>query len=151
MSRYVDSTIIVSSYKSTKIEDLERIKKDIQNVGGKIAGVVLNKVPITQKRYDSTYYYGIQNGTKTKMPNATKKAEEELKAEFDRKNIKEKTKQIINQNKATSNNANNHKTQNKTYTKQNDNQKDFNSEELLKQLNNYINEEKTKLKGENND
>lgn len=163
MSRYVDSTIIVSSYKSTKIEDLERIKKEIHNVGGKIAGVVLNKVPVTQKKYESAYYYGVQNGTRTKMPASTKKADEELKAEFDRKNIKEKTKQIINQNRNPHNNHHNsynhnsnHNYQSKTYTKPNqtnnvNNNTDFNSEDLLKQLNDYINEEKAKLKGENND
>lgn len=144
MSRYVDSTIIVASHKSTKIEDLERIKKDIQNVGGKIAGVVLNKMPITQKKYESAYYYGSQNGTRTRMPASTKKAEQELKAEFDRKNMKEKTKQIINQNR--NDNNNDEKTM---YTMPDNNE--FNSEDLLKQLNDYINEEKAKIKGENND
>ena len=50
ISRNVDSTIIVCAYKYTKIDDLERVKRDILNVGGKIAGVVINKMPIAQKR-----------------------------------------------------------------------------------------------------
>ena len=59
LSRFVDSTIIVAEYKSTKMEDLNRIKKDILNVGGHIAGIVLNKIPASAKKYDSTYYLSL--------------------------------------------------------------------------------------------
>lgn len=58
ISRNVDSTIIVCAYKYNKIDDLERVKRDILNVGGKIAGVVINKMPIAQKEYYASYYYG---------------------------------------------------------------------------------------------
>lgn len=58
ISRNVDTTIIVCAYKSTKVDELERIKRDILNVGGKIAGVVINKMPISQKEYYASYYYG---------------------------------------------------------------------------------------------
>lgn len=58
ISRNVDTTIIVSAYNQTKLEDLETIKRDILNVGGKIAGVVINKMPTTKKEYYSAYYYG---------------------------------------------------------------------------------------------
>lgn len=58
ISRNVDTTIIVCAYKQTKIDELERVKRDILNVGGKIAGVVINKMPIAQKEYYSSYYYG---------------------------------------------------------------------------------------------
>ena len=47
ISRIVDYTIIVSSHKTTKIEDLKTVQKNIENVGGKIAGVVINKVLLT--------------------------------------------------------------------------------------------------------
>lgn len=56
ISRYVDTTVIVASYKETKTEDLKKMKNDILDVGGKIAGVVLNKMPMSQKRYQSRYY-----------------------------------------------------------------------------------------------
>jgi len=63
ISRYVDTSIIVVEHKGTKMEDLKRIKRDIENVGGKIAGVVVNKVPISTKRYtDAYYYYGNSSG-----------------------------------------------------------------------------------------
>ena len=61
ISRNVDSTIIVSAYKQTKLEELEKVKRDILHVGGKIAGVVVNKMPISQKEYYSSYYYGKGN------------------------------------------------------------------------------------------
>lgn len=66
LSRIVDTTILVASYKNTKKEDLDRIKRNIQNVGGKIAGVVLNKMPIKSKEYLSTYYYGTDNSSKSR-------------------------------------------------------------------------------------
>lgn len=57
LSRIVDSTVIVTAHKVTKKDALERVVKNIKNVGGKIAGVVINKVPISAKRYGEKYYY----------------------------------------------------------------------------------------------
>ena len=57
LSRIVDNTIIVASHKFTKKDNLEKVKKAIENVGGKIAGVVINKVPVNIQKYKSTYYY----------------------------------------------------------------------------------------------
>lgn len=58
LSRIVDSTVIVTAHKETKKDNLERIVKNIQNVGGKIAGVVVNKIPGSAKKYNESYYYG---------------------------------------------------------------------------------------------
>ena len=69
LSRLVDSTVIVTEHNNTKKENLAKVKKDIENVGGKIAGVILNKVPINAKKYMSTYYY-----SSTAMPVAVKKS-----------------------------------------------------------------------------
>ena len=57
ISRIVDSTIIVSAHKITKIENLKQVQKNIENVGGKIAGVVINKIPTSLKEYKRKYYY----------------------------------------------------------------------------------------------
>lgn len=57
LSRLADSTIIVTAHKITKKDALERVVKNIQNVGGKIAGVVINKVPVSARRYGERYYY----------------------------------------------------------------------------------------------
>ena len=50
LTRSVNSTILVASSKETEIDDLNDAKKDIQNVGGKIIGVVLNKVKIKKAK-----------------------------------------------------------------------------------------------------
>lgn len=57
LSRFVGSTVIVASHKNTKIEQLKQVKRNIENVGGKIAGVVVNKIPTEQKSYSGGYYY----------------------------------------------------------------------------------------------
>ncbi len=58
LARLVDSTLIVTSSKETKKEDLRRIINNIVQVGGKIAGVVVNKITLSSKRYEQSYYYG---------------------------------------------------------------------------------------------
>lgn len=57
LSKYVDATVIVGEYKKTKIEAINKVKKSIENVGGSITGVILNKCPITEKNYTEKYYY----------------------------------------------------------------------------------------------
>lgn len=57
VARLVDSTVIVTAHNSTKKENLEKVKKDIEDIGGTIAGVILNKLPINAKKYMDTYYY----------------------------------------------------------------------------------------------
>ena len=44
LTRVASSTLVVVNYKNTKTDDLIRAKKDIQNVGGRIIGVVINNV-----------------------------------------------------------------------------------------------------------
>ena len=63
LSRIVDSTVIVTAYKETKKDSLDRIIKNIQQVGGHIAGVVVNKMPISVKKYNENYYYESTNGS----------------------------------------------------------------------------------------
>ncbi len=58
MSRLVDFNLIVSAQNITKMEDLAKAKNAIENVNGKVAGVILNKVQITAKTYENAYYYG---------------------------------------------------------------------------------------------
>lgn len=58
VSRLVDQTIIVVAHNSTKMEDLKDTKRQIENAGGKVTGIVLNKVPTTGRKYGERYYYG---------------------------------------------------------------------------------------------
>lgn len=45
LSRTVDTTIVVTAYKETKKNYLEKVVNSIKDVGGNLAGVVVNKVP----------------------------------------------------------------------------------------------------------
>lgn len=80
LSRFVDSTIIVTAQKETKKDSLQRIVKNIQNVGGKIAGVVVNKVDISSRKYNQSYYYGSISGgnTNSKRSKNKKRADDIL-------------------------------------------------------------------------
>ena len=69
LSRIVDSTVIVTAHKQTKKDDLQKIVTNIQNVGGKIAGVVLNKIPVSAKKYEQSYYYGSTSASNTRARN----------------------------------------------------------------------------------
>ena len=61
LSSMVDSTILVSESKKTKINDLKKTKKLIEDVNGKILGVISNKSEIQKGKYYGKrygYYYG---------------------------------------------------------------------------------------------
>ena len=66
LSRIVDSTVVVTAYKETKKDNLEKIIRNIQNVGGRLAGVVVNKLPVSVKKYNENYYYASTSGSTMK-------------------------------------------------------------------------------------
>ena len=80
LSRVADATVIVTAHKETKKDNLERVIKNIQNVGGKLVGVVINKMPVSAKKYNEKYYY---HNTSTHNTNnfSTKNIANELKKE----------------------------------------------------------------------
>lgn len=63
LSRIVDTTVIVTAHKETKKDNLEKIIRNVQNVGGNLAGVVVNKMPVSVKKYNENYYYASTSGT----------------------------------------------------------------------------------------
>lgn len=68
ISSMVQSTILVTSYKYTKIDDLKDAKKRIRKVGGNIVGVVLNRIEISSKKYENKYYYSSNSSTPATIP-----------------------------------------------------------------------------------
>lgn len=92
ISRLVDSTVLVTSYKYTKIDDLKEAKKRIKRVGGNIAGVVLNRVEVSKKKYENKYYYSSNNtptvrkekSVKDILGNTERKSSKKLDDELDR-------------------------------------------------------------------
>lgn len=58
LSKIVDTTIIVTANKVTKIDTLAKIKKSIDMVGGNISGAIINMMDVNKKDYKNNYYYG---------------------------------------------------------------------------------------------
>lgn len=57
LARYADSTVIVSLYEETHRDELKNTKKAIENVGGKVAGIILNKMNVKPHSYSNYRYY----------------------------------------------------------------------------------------------
>lgn len=168
LSRLVDSTIIVTSYKETKMDNLQKIKKDIENVGGKVSGVIINRVPISQKKYENTYYYGSSSSSKplrrsTSSNNARSSSKSKI-SQLDKKSSTSST--TVSKNSKISESENNlatlrakaikeidkKETDKISEIKLADNIKLENgqisvekTEELLKKINSYLETEKGKL------
>jgi capsular exopolysaccharide synthesis family protein len=58
LSKIVDTTVIVTANKTTKLDTLLKSQKSIEMVGGNIGGVVINKMEVNPKSYKNSYYYG---------------------------------------------------------------------------------------------
>lgn len=105
LSSMVDSTILVAENKKTKINDLKRTKKSIEDVNGKISGVILNKSEIQKGKYYGKRY-GYYYGKDINEIEESEKIEEKQKAvsleeiiELARQNIKEELlKDVIEEN-----------------------------------------------------
>lgn len=93
LSRIVDSTVIITAHKETKRDSLARVIKSIKNVGGNIAGVVVNKIPVSGKEYNEKYYYYLSNNSlsKTNSSNSLKTKESDIY----RNNLQEHRKDSI--------------------------------------------------------
>ena len=105
LSRIVDSTIVVTAHNQTKKDDLQKVIRDIKNVGGNIAGVVFNKIPVSAKKYNETYYYA----------SVTQKTQVKSKTE-----VNYEQKREIQRSRTIENNINERETQENPKTKSNE-------------------------------
>lgn len=122
LTRLVDSTIIVTASGYTKKDSLQRIITNIKNVGGKIAGVVLNKVPTSSKKYEESYYYG-STSLRNVEPRHTARTRNNIER-TNRDNIPNtKRNTEVREQRTTSrqNEINKKKTQRKQYTSKSNN------------------------------
>ena len=133
LSRIVDSCVIVTAHKSTKKDALDRVIKNIRNVGGNLAGVVINKVPSNSRRYGNSYYY---YGERTSL-NKKKESLDEF-ANFSKNNkidSKQVEKDIAKLEEEIDEIKEEQKTENKELSK---------TEKILKQINDFFDEKKKK-------
>ena len=160
LARIVDSTVVVTASNHTKKDDLRRIVENIQKVGGKVAGIVLNKVTVSAKKYEQSYYYGStsklkSNGKPTQMPSRKMPEEHEhttnKKIENTKRPIEARPKQNQNTNymkKTQNNNKSNNNSSELPKAIRKENQEGISLEktnDILKQINQYLAEEKKNL------
>lgn len=151
LTRLVDSTIIVTACKETKKENLKRAIVNIQNVGGKIAGVVVNKVPIAAKKYEQSYYYGSTEMKKAKsnMRKAMKNSQNKfVSSDYSprKSNNKESEKEENNNKNMTNKNVQNKEELERNIKINTSNEISLEkTNDILKQINEYLDKEKKNL------
>ena len=135
LSRIVDSCIIVTAHNVTKKDALERVIKNIRNVGGKLAGVVINKVPVSKGYGQKYYYYG---NSEMDNQNFNTDFSNEIEKLDGNEQVSEEQKADLPNNNSSNNNMQNNEEAEK---------QDFLSKtnEIMKQIDNYINDEKNNL------
>lgn len=101
LSRMVDSTILVTAHKITKKNILERVIKNIQNVGGNLIGVVVNKIPISSRKYEKKYYYygEAMAPQKVETTEKPKETQTDVKVQTQSETIKEAEKPVATKKK----------------------------------------------------
>lgn len=149
LARQVDATLIVTAYKTTKMGDIEKIKKHIEKVGGKIAGIVINKIPISAKKYENSYYYGHKEiSSKKEHIEAIREVQEIDTIEKIDKIEDDKINTI--ETRAVKTNLNEDNTNDQVEISNNDiENNDEEIEKLAKQLDREIEEEMNKIKNTN--
>jgi len=143
LARAVDTSIIVTAHKQTKKDALVTTVKSIQNVGGRVAGVVINKIPTDGKKMEEKYYYyGKKQSEDKKFDLNSFFGTEGIKTTSKREEVQKEIENLPEigtanntQNDASTNNA------------QADNSENSNEEivDILKQINQYLEKEKNKL------
>ena len=133
LSRIVDSTIIVAGHNMAKKEELSKIVRDIKNVGGKIAGVVYNKKPVSNKKKNETYYYA-----SVPMKIDSKKRQQEMEYEQKRQVQRNRATDMLNRDR----NPEEYQKEEIKKVEQDERPPEEKAAEMLRQFNDYLQKEK---------
>lgn len=137
LAKIIDGVILVSQSKTIKKEDLIKTVKKLKNVGANILGVVLNKVTINIKKYEKSYYYSSTDLKKTDR-NLYKSVPRQSTIQNEEKGNKEVLQQRDESKYKNDSNYNELKNNNKRTLESTD--------EMIKQINEYIESQKKNLK-----
>lgn len=143
LSRIVDSTVIITAHKKTKKDALKRAIRNIQNVGGKITGIVINKMPISGKKYEQKYYYYGEQDSREKEHDKIVQADKRKEESIKKQTQEIKDSKLKNKTEETTKPKLKSEMQEKRIQKSK-------TEDILKQMNEYLEKENAK-KGEEND
>lgn len=152
LARMVDTTMIVVAHQETKMDNLNKVQRSIKNVGGNVAGVVINKIPMTIKKYQDSYYgeyYGTQQDiaqTKTTTQDLYLRGKATI---LDDRNKKKSTTQknsdIDNENLEQNFKKEETKIENEEILSSEEKIPMSETEQMLKRMNQYLEEQKKKL------
>ena len=154
LSRIVDSTVIVVAHKQTKKDNLKKIVTNIQNVGGKIAGIVLNKIPVSAKKYEQSYYYGstamVSSGQKNPRHSSNSKSTNRTinvqnKREELKRRVRPENPQLNRIQQEIDEDEQPKALQTKMKIKDSERVPDEKAKDILDQINTYLEEEKKNL------
>lgn len=151
LARIVDTTMIVVAHQETKMDNLSKVQKSIKNVGGNVAGVVINKIPMSVKKYQDSYYgeyYGnLEDMVVTKQTNQDLYLRGKATLLDDRNKSKEHEKNInnIKEDKVVSHDSPKKEKSKKQVKEEAKNEPMAQTEELLKKMNEYVEEQKRKM------
>ena len=145
LSRIADSTLIVTAHKETKKDNLERVIKNIQNVGGHLAGIVLNKMSVSVKKYNEKYYYYGSTGASLSQAsrNEIKEKAYNILKQNDKDN-NERKKEYNNINIEKESNSNND-LERPSFVNNGTESELGKAQDILKQINSYLDNEKKNL------
>lgn len=151
LSRIVDSTVIVTAHKETKKENLEKIIRNIQHVGGHLAGVVVNKMPISVKKYNEKYYYNSATGSTLNQTTSRREIKEKASNILKQNDNMYKEKKIEQRKSKETNISNDSESEGKmekpSFIKNNNSGVDLDrSKDILNQINSYLDNEKKNLR-----
>lgn len=142
ISRLVDTTIFVTKSGETNKNDLKTVVDNINNVGGKILGVVVNQIPMSAKKYGEKYYYASTTSLDKPRPNKVQNVMGNVYKNISNNDDNRKDEVGVRINNSESN-----------IPKETPNIKIENSDQIsiektndiLKQINEYLDKEKKKL------
>lgn len=142
LARVVDTTLIVVAHQETKRENLDKVQRSIKNVGGNLAGVVINKIPMTVKKYQDSYY-GEYYGNQQDLAKSQKSNKDlYLRGKATILDDRQKNRNIVE------NSSNSYSTMDirkETNSAQNSNSTIEETEEMLKRMNEYLEEQKRNM------
>ena len=142
LSRIVDTTVIVTAYKQTKKDVLGRIVNNIQNVGGKIAGVVINKMPVNEKKYKESYYYG---STSTRNMPKNRSSRPRTSNTRNAEQLRNRTSSTLRTDSQKINIDKNQTMERPNYRSSNKLNSNSDTTQMLNDINNYLEQEKKNL------
>jgi Mrp family chromosome partitioning ATPase len=135
LARIADTTLIVVAHQETKKDNLDKVQKSIKNVGGNLAGVVINKIPTTIKRYQDSYYGTYYGDTQDLVK--TQKSNQDLYLRGKATILEDRQKNrglVENKNKNDEN-----------IEEKNSNSTIGQTEEMLKKMNEYLEQQKRNM------